>query len=68
MEINLPGTAEEYLGTLSTSRRKRIRYNLKRGFHAEWAGAGAIPTFYNIFAVNMRNLGTPVYPSVLSRK
>ena len=62
MEINLPDTAEEYLGTLSTSRRKRIRYNLRRGFRTEWAGADAIPTFYNIFAINMRNLGTPVYP------
>jgi serine/alanine adding enzyme len=62
MEIDLPATADEYLETLSAGRRKRIRYNLKRGFHAELAGAAAIPAFYNIFAINMRNLGTPVYP------
>ena len=62
MEIELPATVDEYLKGLSTSRRKRIRYNAKRGFKAEWAGAEALPTFYRIFATNMRNLGTPVYP------
>jgi serine/alanine adding enzyme len=62
MEIELPDTVDEYLKGLSTSRRKRARYNLKRGFRAEWAGIEGLPTFYRIFAANMRNLGTPVYP------
>ncbi len=62
MEINLPPTVDEYSSGLSSSRRKRIRYNLKQGFHAEWGGLEAVPIFYTIFATNMRNLGTPVYP------
>lgn len=62
MEIQLPGTIEEYFSGLSTSRRKKIRYGLKRGLRAEWGGAEAVPIFYKIFATNMRNLGTPVYP------
>jgi serine/alanine adding enzyme len=62
MEIELPRTTDEYLESLSASRRKRVRYNLKRGFRAEWGGTEALPTFYKIFAINMRNLGTPVYP------
>ena len=62
MEIKLPSTAEDYLGQLSSSRRKRLRYILKQGLQGEWGGIDAVPTFYEIFATNMRNLGTPVYP------
>lgn len=62
MEIQLPGTIEEYFNQLSTSRRKKIRYGLKRGLRPEWGGSEAVPIFYKIFATNMRNLGTPVYP------
>ena len=64
MEISLPATIDDYLARLSSSRRKRIRYNLKHGLRAEWGGLEAIPTFYDIFATNMRNLGTPVYPQL----
>ena len=63
MEIQLPATIDDYCKQLSPSRRKKIRYGLKHGLRAEWGGPEAIPTFYKIFATNMRNLGTPVYPS-----
>jgi len=63
MEIQLPATIDDYCNQLSPSRRKKIRYGLKRGLRAEWGGPEALPTFYKIFATNMRNLGTPVYPS-----
>lgn len=63
MEIQLPATVDDYCKRLSTSRQKKIRYGLKRGLRAEWGGLEAVPIFYKIFATNMRNLGTPVYPS-----
>ncbi len=63
MEIQLPATVDDYCKQLSTSRQKKIRYGLKRGLRAEWGGLEAVPIFYKIFATNMRNLGTPVYPS-----
>ena len=63
MEIQLPATIDDYCNQLSPSRRKKIRYGLKRGLRAEWGSPEALPTFYKIFATNMRNLGTPVYPS-----
>jgi serine/alanine adding enzyme len=62
MEIQLPATVDDYCKHLSPSRRKKIRYGLKRGLRAEWGGPEAVPMFYKIFATNMRNLGTPVYP------
>jgi len=62
MEVQLPGTIDDYCNQLSPSRRKKLRYGLKRGLRAEWGGSEAVSIFYKIFATNMRNLGTPVYP------
>jgi len=62
MEIHLPATIDDYYNQLSPSRRKKIRYGLRRGLRSEWGGLEAVPIFYKIFATNMRNLGTPVYP------
>src|ERR1017187_5067119 len=63
MEIHLPATIDDYCNQLSPRRRKKIRYGLRRGLRAEWGGLEAVPMFYKIFSTNMRNLGTPVYPS-----
>jgi len=62
MEIELPATIDDYLRRLSSARRKRIRYLLKHQLRPEWTGLEGVSEFYRIFAVNMRNLGTPVYP------
>lgn len=62
MEVRLPATVDEYFSQLSASRRKRLRYILKHPFEVAWGGVEAVGTFYRIFATNMRNLGTPVYP------
>lgn len=62
MEVELPKTIDDYWQQLSPGRRKRIRYLLRRQLSSEWRGNEALPIFYEIFAANMRNLGTPVYP------
>jgi serine/alanine adding enzyme len=62
MEVLLPATVDEYLRQLSASRRKRIRYSLKSGLRVEWGRGETLSVFYKLFALNMRNLGTPVYP------
>ncbi len=61
MEIDLPPTADEYWKRLSSGMRNKIRQARKHDLRAEWGGLEAVPIFYNIFATNMRNLGTPVY-------
>jgi len=61
MELELPPSAEIYWKRLSSGMRNKIRQAQKHGLRAEWGGIEALPVFYNIFAVNMRNLGTPVY-------
>jgi FemAB-related protein (PEP-CTERM system-associated) len=62
MEVELPATVEELSARLSPKMRKRIRFAAKHGLEPEWSGGEAVSDFYPIFAMNMRNLGTPVYP------
>ena len=62
MEVELPGTVQELSERLSPKMRKRIRFARKNGLEPEWGGPEALSYFYPVFATNMRNLGTPVYP------
>lgn len=62
MEVELNGDADNTFSRLNPKLRKRIRYALKNGLTAQWFGAEGVALFYPIFAANMRNLGTPVYP------
>lgn len=62
MEINLPGTPDDYLKTLSSGMRKKLRYACRSCLQAEWGGIELVHEFYQVFSANMRDLGTPVYP------
>jgi FemAB-related protein (PEP-CTERM system-associated) len=46
---------------LPSERRNRVRKGEKNGLQASWCGAEALPDFYEVFAVNMRDLGSPVH-------
>src|SRR5262245_25199966 len=46
---------------LPSERRNRIRKGDKLGLTATWAGAEALDEFYPVYAVNMRDLGSPVH-------
>ncbi|HUG99744.1 MAG TPA: FemAB family XrtA/PEP-CTERM system-associated protein [Gammaproteobacteria bacterium] len=58
----LPGSAEALGRELGAKLRSQCRRALKEGATVEFGGAGLIPAFYRVFATNMRDLGTPVYP------
>lgn len=62
MEVELPSTVQQLSDRLSPKMRKRIRYARKNGLEPKWEGLEGIGNFYPVFAANMRNLGTPVYP------
>jgi serine/alanine adding enzyme len=47
---------------LGAKLRSQCRRALKEGAEVAHGGAELIPEFYRVFAVNMRDLGTPVYP------
>jgi len=63
MEVQLPASADELWKGLSSGLRNKIRNAKKNGLTVTWEGGGGVDTFYRIFSTNMRNLGTPVYPS-----
>jgi FemAB-related protein (PEP-CTERM system-associated) len=62
MGIPLPKTSEELWKKLSSGMRNKIRSGRKSNFGVQWGGLEDIKPFYEVFAINMRNLGTPVYP------
>lgn len=54
-------SAEEVWKALPSERRNRVRKGEKNGLTVAWGGAELLDEFYRIFAVNMRDLGTPVH-------
>jgi serine/alanine adding enzyme len=62
MDVALPASTDELWKRFSTGLRNKIRKGQKSEFRIQWGGGEAVSDFYSIFAANMRNLGTPVYP------
>jgi FemAB-related protein (PEP-CTERM system-associated) len=60
MLLPLPGEEAVWKG-LPSERRNRIRKGEKNGLTAAWCGPEALDAFYRVFAVNMRDLGSPVH-------
>jgi len=58
----LPLTDEERVWkALPSERRNRVRKGEKNGLVASWCGPEGLDDFYRVFAVNMRDLGSPVH-------
>jgi len=55
------GTEAEAWKALPPERRNRIRKGEKNGLEPVWGGAELLDDFYRVFAVNMRDLGSPVH-------
>jgi FemAB-related protein (PEP-CTERM system-associated) len=64
MEVELPGSAEQLWKRLSTGMRNKVRNAQKNKLEIEWHAQEAVGEFYSVFAKNMRDLGTPVYPKI----
>jgi FemAB-related protein (PEP-CTERM system-associated) len=58
----VPETQEVMLKSLGSRLRNKIKHAQKHGLVCKWGGAESVTEFYPVFAENMRNLGTPVYP------
>lgn len=58
----LPSSPEDLGKELGAKLRSQCRRALKEGATVSHGGAELIPAFYRVFAANMRDLGTPVYP------
>lgn len=65
MTVPLPEAADTMFASLSSRLRNKVRAARKNGLRPEWGGCELLEAFYSVFAENMRDLGTPVYPRAL---
>ncbi|HXH26024.1 MAG TPA: FemAB family XrtA/PEP-CTERM system-associated protein [Vicinamibacterales bacterium] len=63
--LPLPSTADELWNRLDRKVRNQVRKARKEGLVVESGDARLVPEFYGVFARNMRDLGTPVFPRAL---
>ena len=54
-------TADAAWKALPSERRNRVRKGEKSGLSAVWGGSELLAGFYDVFAANMRDLGSPVH-------
>jgi FemAB-related protein (PEP-CTERM system-associated) len=62
MVRKLPATPEALWDSFKSKLRSQIKSGQKRGLEVVWGGGTLLDEFYGVFARNMRDLGTPVYP------
>ena len=65
MHLALPDTGDELWQAFASKLRAQIRRPQKEGATCEDGGLELLDEFYAVFARNMRDLGTPVYPRTL---
>lgn len=65
MTMALPGTADALWTSLDRKVRNQVRKAQKEALDVVSGGADLVHDFYDVFARNMRDLGTPVYPRAL---
>jgi FemAB-related protein (PEP-CTERM system-associated) len=61
MLLDLPESSEKLMKSFKSKLRSQIRKPIKEGLNAKIGGLELLDDFYNIFSVNMRNLGSPVH-------
>ena len=67
MRLSLPGDYESLLKSFPSKLRSQVRRAQKEGMTARIGGAELLEDFYQVFALCMRDLGTPVYDKKLFR-
>ncbi len=65
MVLDLPDDEEGLWKAVGAKARNQVRKGEKSGLTLRWGGLDVLDPFYDVFAVNMRDLGTPVYPRKL---
>lgn len=61
MRLELPATAEELLKSFKSKHRSQIKKSSDYDLEVEFGGEEYLDNFYQVFARNMRDLGTPVF-------
>lgn len=67
LRLELPQTSEPLWGGFKPKVRNQVRKGQKQELTVQWGGEELLGAFYDVFARNMRDLGTPVFPRSLFR-
>jgi len=67
MLIKLPVSSEQLMSDFKSKLRSQIRKPLKEGLWSKIGGLDLLDDFYEVFLVNMRDLGSPVHSKSLMR-
>ncbi|MGH8201354.1 MAG: FemAB family XrtA/PEP-CTERM system-associated protein [Steroidobacteraceae bacterium] len=62
LRLDLPDTVEALSKRLGSKLRSQVKRADREGVHCRTGTAALLDDFYAVFAENMRDLGTPVYP------
>jgi FemAB-related protein (PEP-CTERM system-associated) len=65
--MELPAESEVLWDSFKAKLRSQIRRPMKENMYSKTGGAELLEDFYRVFAVNMRELGTPVLPKSFFR-
>lgn len=68
MRLALPSSTEELMSAFKSKLRSQVKKASEHPFEVRFGGEELLDDFYNIFAHNMRDLGTPVYSKDLFRQ
>jgi len=68
VRLALPTTEEALWKSFDPKVRNQVRKGEKNLLNVVWGGSELLSTFYQVFAQNMRDLGTPVYSPRLFRE
>ena len=61
LALELPETVEALSKQFKSKLRSQIKRPLREGIKIHIGGEELLPDFYQVFSINMRDLGTPVY-------
>jgi serine/alanine adding enzyme len=68
MRLRLPATEDLLMQSFKAKLRSQVKKSQAYGLTIRWGGLDLLEDFYNVFAVNMRDLGTPVFSKQLFRE
>ena len=61
MRLRIPNSPETLMGSFKSKLRSQIKKASQNHFEFHWGRESLLDEFYRVFAINMRDLGTPVY-------
>lgn len=61
MILPVPESSEQLLASFKSKLRSQVRKAEKNGVEFRWVGVEGVPAFYDVYARNMRDLGSPAH-------